>query len=130
MALRTPILDDRSYAQLRDELVARIPVYAPEWTDHHASDPGITLIELFAFAAEHTLYRFNQVPDATRLAFFDLLQVVYVTRNCLTALIRVPTRSVRNLMAPRCSDPRDKGDLVIPVCHNRTSVGGVNHLFC
>ena len=43
---------------------------------------------------------------------------------------RLPTRSVRFLMAPRCSDPNNKGDLVIPVCHNRTSVDGVDHPFC
>ncbi len=75
MPLRTPVLDDRSYAQLRDELIARIPVYAPEWTDHHPSDPGITLIELFAFLGENLLYRFNQIPDATKLAFLDLLHI-------------------------------------------------------
>ncbi|GAA0460736.1 putative baseplate assembly protein [Paractinoplanes deccanensis] len=75
MALRSPILDDRSYAQLRDELVARIPVYAPEWTDHHPSDPGITLVELFAFLAENLLFRFNQIPEATKLAFLDLLDI-------------------------------------------------------
>ena len=75
MPLRTPVLDDRSYAQLRDELIARIPVYAPEWTDHHPSDPGITLIELFAWLGESLLYRFNQIPDATKLAFLDLLHL-------------------------------------------------------
>ena len=75
MPLRSPILDDRSYAQLRDELVARIPVYAPEWTDHHPSDPGITLVELFAFLAENLLFRFNQIPDATKLAFLQLLDI-------------------------------------------------------
>ncbi|MEO1058748.1 MAG: putative baseplate assembly protein, partial [Actinomycetota bacterium] len=75
MALRSPLLDDRSYAQLRDELVARIPVYAPEWTDHQPSDPGITLLELFAYLGENLLYRFNQIPDATKLAFLDLLDV-------------------------------------------------------
>ena len=75
MPLRSPILDDRSYAQLRDELVARIPVYAPEWTDHHPSDPGITLVELFAFLAENLLFRFNQIPDATKLAFLKLLDI-------------------------------------------------------
>lgn len=75
MSVRLPILDNRSYAQLRDELVARIPVYAPEWTDHHPSDPGITLIELFAFLGENLLYRFNQIPDATKLAFLELLEI-------------------------------------------------------
>ena len=46
----------------------RIPVYAPEWTDHNPSDPGITLIELFAFLGENLLFRFNQIPEATKLA--------------------------------------------------------------
>ena len=75
MPLPSPILDDRSYQQLRDELVRRIPVYAPEWTDHNPSDPGITLIELFAFLGENLLYRFNQIPDATKLAFLKLLHI-------------------------------------------------------
>lgn len=75
MPLPSPILDDRSYQQLRDELVRRIPVYAPEWTDHNASDPGITLIELFAFLGENLLFRFNQIPDATKLAFLKLLHI-------------------------------------------------------
>src|SRR5215831_7382203 len=75
MPLPSPILDDRSYQQLRDELIRRIPVYAPEWTDRNASDPGITLIELFACLGENLLYRFNQIPDATKLAFLRLLQI-------------------------------------------------------
>src|SRR5215213_3171901 len=75
MPLPTPILDDRSWQQLRDELVRRIPVYTPEWTDHNASDPGITLLELFAFLGENLLFRFNQIPEATKLEFLRLLQV-------------------------------------------------------
>ena len=75
MALIGPILDDRSYEQLRDELVRRIPVYAPKWTDHNASDPGIALLELFAYLGESLLYRFNQIPDATKVAFLRLLAV-------------------------------------------------------
>src|ERR1041384_1347249 len=75
MPIPSPILDDRSYAQLRDELVRRIPVYTPEWTDHNASDPGITLIELFSFLAENLLFRFNQIPENARLEFLRLLQV-------------------------------------------------------
>ena len=75
MPLPHPILDDRSYAQIRDELVQRIRVYTSEWTDHNASDPGITLIELFSFMAENLLYRFNQIPESTQLEFLRLLQI-------------------------------------------------------
>lgn len=91
MALRTPVLDDRSYAQLRDELLARIPVYAPEWTDHHPSDPGVTLVELFAFLGEHLLFRFNQLPDATRLAFLDLLDVAVRPAAPAAAMLALTT---------------------------------------
>jgi predicted phage baseplate assembly protein len=75
LPLPSPILDHRSYQQLRDELVRRIPIYTPEWTDHNPSDPGITLIELFAFLGENLLFRFNQIPDATKLAFLRMLQI-------------------------------------------------------
>jgi predicted phage baseplate assembly protein len=75
MPLPVPILDDRSYQQIRDELVRRIPVYNPEWTDHNPTDPAITLLELFAFLGENLLYRFNQIPETTRLAFLQLLQI-------------------------------------------------------
>jgi len=75
MALISPILDNRTYAQLREELVRRIPVYTREWTDHNESDPGIVLLELFAHLGESLLYRFNQIPDAARIEFLRLLGV-------------------------------------------------------
>lgn len=73
--LPVPVLDDRSYEQLRDELLGRIGVYTPEWTDRGAADPGVTLLELVAFLGEHLLFRFNQIPDQTRLWLLRLLQV-------------------------------------------------------
>src|SRR5215472_8548534 len=73
MALISPILDNRSYDQLREELLRRIPVYTSEWTDFNESDPGIALLELFAYLGESVLYRFNQIPDTTKLEFLRLL---------------------------------------------------------
>jgi hypothetical protein len=75
MTVPTPVLDDRSYDQILAELKARIPVYTPEWTDYGPSDPGITLLELFAYLGESLLFRFNQIPDQTRLWLLRLLQV-------------------------------------------------------
>src|SRR3712207_3538705 len=75
MALISPILDNRSFEQLRDELVSRIPVYAPEWTNHNESDPGIALLELFAHLGESLLFRFNQIPDTAKVEFLRLLGV-------------------------------------------------------
>jgi Baseplate J-like protein len=108
--LRAPILDDRSFAQLRDELIARIPVYTPEWTDHNASDPGITLIELFAFLGENLLFRFNQIPDATRLAFLDLLGIPLRPASAATALVAYGTAEPAGVLAPAGS-ALNAGDL-------------------
>src|SRR5581483_10866797 len=44
-----------------------------EWTDHNVSDPGVTLIETFAFMTDQLLYRLNQVPDRVYLKFLDLI---------------------------------------------------------
>jgi hypothetical protein len=87
MSLRPPRLDDRRYQDLRDELVRRIPVHTPEWTDHNAADPGITLLELFADLGETLLERFNRVPEAARLAFLQLLGIEPMPARAATALV-------------------------------------------
>jgi hypothetical protein len=75
MAIQPPRLDDRSWQDLRDELVRRIPVHAPEWTDTGPADPGIALLELFAFLGDNLLYRLNRAPEAAKLAFLKLLNL-------------------------------------------------------
>ena len=68
-------LDDRSFAQLVAETRARIPVHTPEWTHFNDSDPGMTLVQLFAFMTENLLYRTNRIPEANRLKFLQLLGI-------------------------------------------------------
>jgi len=73
--LLPPNLDDRSWQDMVNQARALIPTYAPQWTDHNASDIGITLIELFAYLVEGLTYRLNQVPEANYVAFLNLLGV-------------------------------------------------------
>src|SRR3954447_6705937 len=75
MSLTLPAVDSRNYQELLNEAVARIPVHNPEWTNFNRSDPGITLIELFAFLTESLLYRANLIPDRNRRKFLSLLGV-------------------------------------------------------
>lgn len=75
MPLTAPNLDDRTFQDLVDEARTLIPRYCPEWTDHNLSDPGITLVELFAFMTESLLYRLNQVPERNYVKFLDLMGV-------------------------------------------------------
>ncbi|WP_330231180.1 baseplate J/gp47 family protein [Nocardia sp. NBC_00508] len=70
-----PNLDDRRWADLVSEALALIPEYAPQWTSRAPSDPGITLVELFAYLVEQLIYRLNQVPDKHHLAFLRLLGI-------------------------------------------------------
>ena len=60
MPLETSQIDERIYAQLLDEVVRRIPVHNPEWTDFNQSDPGVTLLELFAFLADTLLWQLDE----------------------------------------------------------------------
>ncbi|MEZ4868505.1 MAG: putative baseplate assembly protein [Caldilineaceae bacterium] len=73
MSLPAPILDDRTFQQLVDEVRKRIPLYCPEWTDHNLSDPGITLVELFAWMTELLIYRLNRVPELHYIKFMEFL---------------------------------------------------------
>jgi hypothetical protein len=75
MAIPLPNLDDRRWLDLVEEGRALLPLYAPEWTDHNASDPGITLMELLAWVAEMDIYRLNRVPDRHRLLLLALAGV-------------------------------------------------------
>src|SRR5215470_9130251 len=75
MPLTIPNLDDRRYQDLLDEALARIPVYTPEWTNFNKSDPGVTLIEVFAFLTENLRYRSNQIPERNRRRFLQLLGI-------------------------------------------------------
>ena len=75
MPLTIPTIDDRRYQDLLNEALARIPVHNPEWTNFNRSDPGITLVELFAFLTENLLYRSNLIPERNRLKFLTLLGV-------------------------------------------------------
>jgi predicted phage baseplate assembly protein len=73
MTLPTPRLDDRTFQDLVDEAKRRIPRLAPEWTDHNVSDPGVALIELFAYMTDQLLYRVNRVPDRHYVKFLELI---------------------------------------------------------
>jgi predicted phage baseplate assembly protein len=75
MPLPAPNLDDRGFQDLVDEAKRRVMQHCPEWTDHNVSDPGVTLIETFAFMVDQLLYRLNRVPKLHYLRFLDLIGV-------------------------------------------------------
>jgi len=73
MPLEDPKIDDRNFEQILNELRLRIPLYTKEWTNYNDSDPGMTLLQLFAWLSEQMLWRMNQVPRRNYIKFLKLL---------------------------------------------------------
>lgn len=68
-------LDDRTFEDLVQECLLRIPRYCPEWTNLNPSDPGITMVELFSWLTDQMLMRFNRVPERNYITFLELLGI-------------------------------------------------------
>ena len=81
-------LDDRTFDDIFNEALRLIPRYCPEWTNHNTSDPGITLLELFSWMTEMTIYRLNKVPDKTYLSLLELMGLSLVTPQSARAIIQ------------------------------------------
>ena len=73
MPIQLPNLDNRQFTDLMDEALALIPTYEPAWTNHNPSDPGITLLELFAYLTEMLIFRLNRVTADNVRSFLKLL---------------------------------------------------------
>lgn len=102
-------LDDlRFQRDLVDEARKRIVRYAPEWTEYNVSDPGITLIELFAWMTELLVYRLNRVPEKNYVRFLDMLGVRLGAAHSARALLTF------RLSAPFPLAPSDETVAFVP----------------
>jgi predicted phage baseplate assembly protein len=81
-------LDDRRFQDLVNEARMRAGLACPEWTEHNVSDPGITLIELFAWMTEMLGYRLNRVPDKLHLSLLELLGIQVAEPVAATTEVR------------------------------------------
>jgi predicted phage baseplate assembly protein len=74
-----PQIDDRRYddilAEVRTRIARYTPEWAPVWTDVNDSDPGITMVQVFAWLSEILLYRMARVPELNYLKFLQLLGI-------------------------------------------------------
>ena len=68
-------LSDVDWEELTRELSNRVAVFVPDWTEHEDSDPGITLVQLFAFLTESLLYRTDLSPEV-RVSLREILDRV------------------------------------------------------
>jgi hypothetical protein len=89
MPITLTTLDDRRFDDLVEEALGRAAVHTPEWTNLNRSDPGVTLIEVFAFLTETLLYRANQIPDRNRRKFLQLLRIPLRTASAAQGLVTI-----------------------------------------
>lgn len=129
-----PALDDRQFDDLMEELLALIPVYCPEWTWHSPADPGITLLELFAYLTDVMLYRINYMPVKNLFAVLNLLGIQPLPPACArTQLVIEPTAAAHGQVlragtaitaqagAPMPADPFETQDGALPDAAFRAS---------
>jgi hypothetical protein len=89
MPITLTTLDDRRFDDLVEEALGRASVHTPEWTNLNRSDPGVTLIEVFAFLTETLLYRANQIPERNRRKFLQLLRIPLRTASAARGLVTI-----------------------------------------
>ena len=75
MPIPSPNLDDRSFEDLLEEAKQRIRASCPQWTDLSTGDPGVALLEAFAYLTDVMIYRLNRIPEKNYVEFLRLLGV-------------------------------------------------------
>src|SRR3954451_24163373 len=107
-----------SFDKLLHDGMSIIPSYAPGWTNHNPSDPGITLVELLAYFTEILAYRALRVTPDAKLYFLRLLGGE-VSPDALfgqpSAVVEEAIRQrVRELSQARCAvTPHDFEELAV-----------------
>jgi predicted phage baseplate assembly protein len=99
VGLDVPNLDDRAYAEIIEAARRRIPVHAPEWTDHNAHDPGITILETLAWLAESYAYQLDRVTDTHREQYLRLLGAAPAGPRRATASLGATVTAPRTVAA-------------------------------
>lgn len=87
----------KRWQTLFDQTLKRIPPDSPEWADANQSDPGIALLELFAWLGENLRYRMDSIPESQR-AMLRLIARRSPKRRCRHARVLVcgESRKVRS----------------------------------
>lgn len=73
--LKVPELDDLTYEQIIQQAVSKIPSRTEEWTDYNHHDPGITVLEMYAWLTEMLNYYMNATGDIHVEKYLKLLGV-------------------------------------------------------
>jgi len=98
--LKIPVVDltSRDYESLRDDAIARIQFFTPEWTDHNPTDFGIVLIEMMAFIGGGLHYQIDVAANECFLATAVKRESVAQLLQLIGYRMRGPTAATVDLV--------------------------------
>src|SRR6266498_1295430 len=92
-----PTIDDRNFdsrlAEVRPRIARYTPEWTPVWTDVNDNDPGITMVQVFAWLAEILTYRMSKVPELNYIKFLQLLGIELSAAEPANAEVTFPVKS-------------------------------------
>lgn len=111
MSLAAVKLDDLDWRTMVDAIRRRIAAASRgEWTLHSPVDPGVTLLELYAWLIEQRIYWVDQVPDSMVRAALKLLGVRPATTVAARTLLQVRPAGARQRLAARTQFELDEAN--------------------
>ena len=109
-------LDRRSFTDLVEEATAIIRRNCPDWTDLTPGDPGMTLLEVYAWLTETMLYRLNRLPARLHVELLKLLGAEPLPPAAAQVVLRVSRPAdlpLRPLDLPEGTQVSDTGGTVV-----------------
>lgn len=73
--LRVPEIDDITYEQLVERAINKIPTMTDKWTDFNFSDPGVTVLQTYAWLVDMLNYYMNATGDVHVEKYLKLLGI-------------------------------------------------------
>lgn len=104
-----PDLDDRRWDDLVADATDLLRQYAPQLTTREPSDPALTLVEMFAYLVEQLIYRLNQVPAKSQIAFLNLLGITRAPAQPARTLLTFTSVAGRTAVVPAGVQAQTKG---------------------
>ena len=71
--LKVPQLNDMTYEQIIQRAVSRIPSLTDQWTDFNSHDPGITVLQTYAWLVDMLNYYMDATGDVHVKKYLKLL---------------------------------------------------------
>jgi len=93
------IFDTENYDQIFEEARGKIASIYPEWTDYNYHDPGITMLELFAWLKEGQQFYLDQTGEEQKDKFLKLLGTKRRVKEAAYAMLTMNTE--QNLIIPK-----------------------------